>query len=434
MPAGGTIIDPEAFLRAAISTVAVAAHARGVSIAVHVDLRLPARLIASTNGLERFLRRGLKRTLEAGRTNSIALALWLDGQGSDGSLRMMLEVCRKFDDATRPTAPLAELWALPLGDGRANPQSVRDDNRVELVAIPIEAEQVPVLAAAAAQQYGDRWRGLLSGVRFLETRDPMYDRARMQASIEAIGASVDFARSAPEAIGLLRAGADQGRPVTVAALGNGASDMDPVDFARQVRADPELAGTRLILTSAPGGRKPSEDSAGLFDVSLSDAGPRRRIFDVVYELLRAENTVRGIAPGPRQSGDIPALAGRRILIAEDVETNQMLLRAILAPTGASFEIVEDGAAAIERHRAEAADLILMDLKMPGVGGIMALKKIRAMEGASGKVPVLALTAYAMSTDRQKAMAAGMDGYLAKPILIEEFYAALREFLLPAEAR
>jgi CheY-like chemotaxis protein len=261
----------------------------------------------------------------------------------------------------------------------------------------------------------------------------MYDRAKMRASIEAIGASVDFARSIREAIDILRAGADLDRPVAVVAVGDGASDLDPVEFAGRVRADPALAGTRLILTSASGGKPLPEDSAALFDVSLPGTGPRRRIFDVIYELLRTEDTLPGIAPEPKRSGDIPSLAGRRILIAEDVETNQMLLRAILAPTGASFEIVENGAAAIERHRMEPADLILMDLLMPGVGGITALKRIRAMGGVIGAVPVLALTAYALGTDRRKAIAAGMDGYLAKPILIEEFYAALRRFLLPAEA-
>jgi CheY-like chemotaxis protein len=124
------------------------------------------------------------------------------------------------------------------------------------------------------------------------------------------------------------------------------------------------------------------------------------------------------------------LAGRRILVAEDVATNQVLLQAVLAHTGAAIEMVADGATVVERHRAEPADLIVMDLQMPGMGGIAALRKIRALGGARGAVPVLALTAYAGSADRRKALDAGMDGYLAKPIIVGDFYRLLRRMLPP----
>lgn len=428
MPPAGTTIDPEAFLRSAVSAVAVAAHTRGVRIATHVDLRLPARVVAACAGLDRFLGRGLKRTIEVGRISKIALALWLDAQGPDGAMRMLLEVCREFDGAARPAAPLVQLWTLPLGVGRASPQPARDDARVESVVISVDVAPDPPLAAAAAHQCGDRWRGVMRGRRFLDTRDPLYDRDRLQMSIAAIGARIDFAGSIGEALEVLRDGVAGGQPLAAAALGDGPTDLDPVDLARQVRSDPQLAGTRLILTSMPAGRAMPEDSAALFDVMLLGSGPRRRILDVIYDLLRVGESLPGAASEPVPGGAIPALAGRRILIAEDVATNQMLLQAVLAPTGAAVEVVENGARAIERHATDPADLILMDLQMPGVSGIAALKQIRAMAGARGSVPVLALTACALTADRQKALDAGMDGYLAKPILIEEFYAALRRFV------
>ncbi len=122
------------------------------------------------------------------------------------------------------------------------------------------------------------------------------------------------------------------------------------------------------------------------------------------------------------------MAGRRILIAEDVATNQVLLQAVLAPTGAEIEVVADGAAVVERHGEAPADLIVMDLQMPGTGGIAAVRRIRALDGAPGAVPVVALTAYARSADRQLALDAGMDAYLAKPIVVAEFYDLLRQLL------
>jgi CheY-like chemotaxis protein len=130
----------------------------------------------------------------------------------------------------------------------------------------------------------------------------------------------------------------------------------------------------------------------------------------------------------RNAGAIPALAGRRILIAEDVATNQVLLKAVLAPTGAEVEIVGDGTALLERYALAPADLILMDLQMPGMGGIAALRRLRAQGGAGRAVPVVALTAYAGSADRKRALGAGMDAYLAKPIVVSALYDLLRRFL------
>ena len=106
----------------------------------------------------------------------------------------------------------------------------------------------------------------------------------------------------------------------------------------------------------------------------------------------------------------------RILVAEDNPVNQQLVLQILGNRGHTVIVAENGrhaVAAVERH---AFDLVLMDLQMPEMGGLEATQAIREMEKATGAhVPILAMTAHAMQDDRERCLAAGMDGYLAKPI-------------------
>ena len=94
MPLTEDYSDPEDLLRDAISSIAVRAYSRGINIASHIDYRLPNRVAAVEAGLGEFLRRGLLRTVDAGRTGKIALALWSGETDPDGTIRAQVEICR----------------------------------------------------------------------------------------------------------------------------------------------------------------------------------------------------------------------------------------------------------------------------------------------------------------------------------------------------
>ena len=106
------------------------------------------------------------------------------------------------------------------------------------------------------------------------------------------------------------------------------------------------------------------------------------------------------------------LAGIRVLLAEDGIDNQRLIRTILRMAGAKVEIAENGRVAVDRARAERFDLILMDIQMPTMDGYQATRVLRE-QGVS--IPIVALTAHTMRGDREKCLAAGCTGYVAKPI-------------------
>ena len=118
----------------------------------------------------------------------------------------------------------------------------------------------------------------------------------------------------------------------------------------------------------------------------------------------------------------------RVLLAEDNPVNRALAIRLLEKRGHSVRSVGDGTQAVAAYREGRFDLILMDLQMPEMDGFEATRAIRALERAAGeRIPILALTAHAMKGDRERCLAADMDGYLTKPIEPGAFYQALEAF-------
>lgn len=118
---------------------------------------------------------------------------------------------------------------------------------------------------------------------------------------------------------------------------------------------------------------------------------------------------------------------KRILVVEDNDTNLYLIRFMLKKSG--YEVIEarDGASGVELAVKEKPDLVIMDIQLPDINGLEATKRIRASETGSD-VSIVALTSYAMTGDRRKALDAGCTGYIEKPINPETFIAEIEKYL------
>jgi len=121
------------------------------------------------------------------------------------------------------------------------------------------------------------------------------------------------------------------------------------------------------------------------------------------------------------------MANELILIVEDNEKNLKLVRDVLQYRG--YQTIEAGSGeeGVRLAKARIPDLVLMDIQLPGMDGIAALGELRA-DVTTRAIPVIAVTASAMTHDRKKIMAAGFDGYQSKPIKVKEFIDAVREML------
>jgi CheY-like chemotaxis protein len=121
----------------------------------------------------------------------------------------------------------------------------------------------------------------------------------------------------------------------------------------------------------------------------------------------------------------------QILVVEDNEANQMLTRAVLELDGHEVRVAGSAPEAVELIRERPPELILMDLQLPGQDGLSFTRDLKS-DAATAAITVVALTAHAMSGDREHVMRAGCAGYISKPIDTRTFGEAVREFLRPAE--
>lgn len=148
-----------------------------------------------------------------------------------------------------------------------------------------------------------------------------------------------------------------------------------------------------------------------------------KLMETLHPAIDTEWT--SVKPQARPAGTM----GRalKILLVEDNLVNQKLAVRLLEKAGHSVEIANHGEEALALLQNATYDIIFMDVQMPVMGGFETTKRIREMEQASGEhVPIIAMTAHALKGDREKCLAAGMDGYISKPIQSEELYQAIVE--------
>ncbi len=140
---------------------------------------------------------------------------------------------------------------------------------------------------------------------------------------------------------------------------------------------------------------------------------------------QASDSCRG-----NEQEDLHALSGKRILLVEDNEVNRKVAIRLLEKLGVEVEVAVNGCEAVEKAAAQTYDLILMDCQMPEMDGYEATRHIRQREAQRGseRVPIVALTAHALSGDREKCLAVGMDDYLSKPLKPDELKTTLLKWL------
>ena len=237
--------------------------------------------------------------------------------------------------------------------------------------------------------------------------------------------------NAAEALSKLCQAQREGNPFQLLLSDVNMPEVDGFVLAQWIREDAELANLPIIMLTSSG--RPGDNLRRInlgISAHLMKPAKQSEIFDAIVTTLgvtQVEDDAEHAEP-VNLLGQVRSL---RVLLAEDNLVNQRLATAILTREGHQVTLASNGQEALDAWRENAYDLVLMDVQMPEMDGLEATRQIRLREQETGThIPVIAMTAHAMTGDRERCLEAGMDEYLSKPIRIRQLAEKLTAVFAP----
>jgi signal transduction histidine kinase/CheY-like chemotaxis protein/ligand-binding sensor domain-containing protein len=435
--AGHIVLDAQAFdlrevLGATMKSLGVRAHQKGLELLCDVAPDVPARVIGDAHRLGQIVINLVGNAIKFTERGDVELRVSLDDRApAAGHARITFAV--RDSGIGIPADKQAQIFEpFQQADGSTTRQYGGTGLGLSISTRLVEVmggrfaltSQLGVgstfsftvtVAVAADTRVVSFSRGPadLEHMSVLVVDDNATNRALLMGLVRNWQMNVEAVDGGAAALDRLESAARRGAPYQVMLLDARMPDLDGFAVAEAIAQRPHLAcATILMLTSDDR----AGDSARCRELGISSylVKPISQA-----ELLRAILAALAAAPRPEARAatqpETAAGTGMRMLVAEDNPVNQRIAAAFLQRDGHAVTIVDDGAAAVAAAF-DGFDCIFMDVQMPGMNGFDAAKAIRERERTTGcHVPIIAMTAHAMSGDRERCLRAGMDDYVSKPI-------------------
>ena len=276
----------------------------------------------------------------------------------------------------------------------------------------------------------------LRGKRVLIVDDNANNRIILEHYVTSWGMTVSSVDNASAALVALMEATRNSKPIDILLSDLQMPFMDGLALARTICEVPTIAGTPRLLLSSGGIGSDDEYKILGFAKSLTKPVRQTQLFDAITNALRPVTY-----PSNKEQIDTkttqsvlnkeawPNYSHKQVLVAEDNRINQKVILAMLARFQVTPDLAENGQEALERLAEKRYDLVLMDCEMPEMNGFEATAVIRDPESKvlNHKVPIIAMTANAMTGDREKCIEAGMDDYMTKPVKKEILAASLEKW-------
>lgn len=430
LEAGRFELDPEPFsvrniIDGVVKTLAIRAHEKGLELSAHVDQQVPDWMLGDGLRLRQVIMNLAGNAIKFTDHGEVGVLVKMDsrdaerirlkctirdtGMGiSKQNLKRMFEPFTQVDSSltrSRTGTGLGlticrELIELMNG-------TIEVESKVNVgttFQFTVEFESLGELS-----ETGDV--GELSGRRVLIVDDNLTNRDILSSLISEWSMIPRTASNLDEARELIAQLHAQNVDVSFVLLDSRLPDADALELVRELQS--QDAQLPVILMVSPGERLSCERSSKDLNVSafLEKPVSRSDVLDAVMTTLQGPqlswNSFEEIGSTAKES--------LRLLVAEDTPANQKVIRAILEKRGHEIVLAKDGYEAIKMVRDQSFNAVLMDIQMPRMDGIGATKAIRSLDSPQSRVPIVAMTAHARREDRQKCFAAGMNGYISKPI-------------------
>jgi CheY-like chemotaxis protein len=273
------------------------------------------------------------------------------------------------------------------------------------------------------------------GMSAIVVDDHHINRRIMTDVLTKWGVQVVGLRNGPEAIALLRS--DPSMTYDVILLDYQMPEMDGIEVLRNIRYDLKMPDVPVIML--PSSNETIDDvvrkELSIFTVLAKPVN----ILDLSHALYSIQRDRLQQGRRAMESDNMEGahtVSKYRILLVEDHPINRKLAVTLLQKRSHIIDIAENGMEAIEKLTKENYDLVLMDVQMPVMDGFEATKNIRDPNSPvlSHDIPIIAMTAHAMSGDKEKCLSNGMDGYISKPIKIDDLYTEIDRVMQWSEAR
>jgi PAS domain S-box-containing protein len=302
------------------------------------------------------------------------------------------------------------------------------------------AASAPRHTSTAELVVRDLTRHPLKGRRVLAVDGNATRRQLIGELLKAWELEVARARSADQAVEILHWARAGGRPFDAVILdaqlpepgedrpGSGrpgsGRPSGGLEVGRRIREDPELETCELIVLSSIAGSEERQAAKDLGAAFLSKPLRQSQLYNCLLRRFTPAGAFAAAAesrPPPAAEGE-HSLAGLHILVVEDNPINQRMAVRMLERQQAVIEVADNGAVALEILENKTFDLVLMDCQMPELDGFEATRRIRREERTSGgHLPIIAMTASALKGDRERCLEAGMDDYVAKPVVFAKLF-------------
>ena len=448
--AGKLSLDPREFalhemLADAMRTVSFRAHQKGLELAFEIDPDVPEQVIGDPGRLRQIIVNLLGNAIKFTDHGEVVLAVCREAEAEGIQLRFSVKdsgigipqdklskIFAAFEQADSSTTRLYGGTGLGLSissrlaelmQGRVWVESKLDEGST----FHFTARFSPSLTTDTIEKQPPVSPEALRGVRVLVVDDNATNRRILRTMLSTWGMIVDLAASAPEALALLYEAGGSGVAYPLIIVDGHMPRMDGIALMERIRAAKDLkVGTALMLTSADQlGASSLRQELDIAEFALKPVSRN----DLLQMLLRG--LAQGAGPGvehlvPSAASFSPNLVQPlRILLAEDNVYNQKVAVGMLAMDRHMVTVAANGLLAVEAFEQQTFDLVLMDMQMPEMDGARATELIRQRQHQTGiRVPIIAMTAHAMTGDREMCLAAGMDDYISKPVSRTELAAVI----------